>query len=97
MSDLAKLVPLMRQCETDTREIIGKGASNMLARWQEHEADLDRLVKFIHDRIHSEKKANGWTLEQNGRLSLERIVAVHCPELFGPSDVRLAKETLGLT
>jgi hypothetical protein len=93
--DLQDLVALMRQCEGDTREIIGTGSANMLAHWQQHEGDLDRLVKFIHDRIHSETKVNGWKLEQSSRLSLEGIVAFHCPGLFSPSDVRLARETLG--
>jgi hypothetical protein len=93
--DLSKLVSLMSQCEADTRAVIGTSAANMLAYWHQYEADLDRLVKFIHDRIYSEKRANGWTLEQNNKLSLERIVAFHCPELFSPSEVRHARETLG--
>jgi len=94
--DVKQLVELMRKCEADTREIIGGGAANMLAHWQRHEADKDRLVKFIHDRIHSSKKANGWKLHQSGRLSLEKIVAVHCPDLFTSGDVRVAKATLNL-
>jgi hypothetical protein len=57
---------------------------------------LDGLVKFIHDRIYSNKGVNGWTLEQNKRLSLERIVAFKCPHLFSPSEVRHARTTLGL-
>ena len=93
--DLQQLVALMRRREGDTREIIGSGAANMLAHWQQYEDDLDRLVKFIHDRIHSETKLNGWKLEQSNRLRLERIVAFHCPALFSPSDVRLVRETFG--
>ena len=81
--DLQQLVALMRRCEGDTREIIGSGAANMLAHWQQYENDLDRLVKYILDRI------------QSNRLSLQKIVAFHCPGLFSPSDVRLARETLG--
>ena len=92
---LNDLVALMRQCEADTRDILGKPAANALAHWQQYETDLDRLVKFIHDRIYSDKRANGWTLEQNNRLSLERIVAFHCTELFSPSEIRHARETLG--
>ena len=85
----------MRQCDIDTREILGTGAATVLAHWHEYEADLGRLVKFIHDRIYSEKRVNGWTLEHNNRMSLERIVAFHCPELFNPSEIRRALETLG--
>lgn len=94
---LKELIALMRQCETDTREVIGPGAAKMLARWQRHETDLDRLVKFIHDRIHGKGALNGWKLEQHKRLSLERIVFQHCPELFSPSDVRKAMQNVGVT
>jgi hypothetical protein len=86
----------MQQCEDDTRDIIGIRAAKMLARWHQYENDLDRLVKFIHDRIYSDKSRNGWTLEQRQRLSLERIAAFHCPHLFSPSEVRHARATLGL-
>ena len=85
----------MHQCESDTRDIIGKPAVNMLAHWQQHEGDLDRLVKFIHDRIHGPTKMNGWKLHRNQRLSLEAI-AIRCPKLFTARDVEVAKETLGL-
>jgi hypothetical protein len=95
-TDLKTLVSLLAQCESDTREIIGTGAANMLAYWQRYEGDLDRLVKFAHDRIYGDSKVNGWTLEQNKRLSLERIVFEHCPELFSPSEVRQARINLGL-
>jgi hypothetical protein len=94
--DLANLVRWMQQCEDDTRDIIGVRAAKRLAYWHQYETDLDRLVKFIHDRIHSDKSKNGWTLEQRQRLSLERIVAVHCRHLFSPSDARHARATLGL-
>lgn len=93
---LKELVALMRECESDTREIISPQAANMLAYWQKHEGDLDRLVKFIHDRIYSDGKVNGWTLYQNKRLSLEQIVFERCPELFNPSERRQARINLGL-
>jgi hypothetical protein len=93
---LKELVALMRECESDTREIIGTGAANMLAHWQKYENDLDRLVKFIHDRIYGPSAMNGWTLEQNKRLSLERIVFDRCPELFSPTEIRKAKENVGM-
>jgi hypothetical protein len=54
----------MQQCEDDTGEIIGLKAANMLARWHQYENDLDRLVRFIHDRIYSDKGINGWKLAE---------------------------------
>ena len=93
---LKELVALMRECESDTRDIVGTGAANMLACWQKYEGDLDRRVKFIHDRIYSDSKVNGWTLYQNKRRSLEEIVFDRCPELFNPSERRHARINLGL-
>jgi hypothetical protein len=86
----------MQQCENDTRDVLGIKSANMLARWHRYEDDLDGLVRFIHDRIYSKKGLNGWKLEQNNRLSLERIVAFKCRHLFSPSEVRHARATLGL-
>src|ERR1041384_4066014 len=77
-SDLKQLISSLNECERDARDVIGSGAAKMLAYWHQHENDLDGLVKFIHDRIHSDSKVNGWKLEQNGRLSLERIVIDRC-------------------
>ncbi len=94
--DLKQLVRLMRQCEADTGDIIGKPAANMLAYWLHHEGNLERLVRFIHDRIHGPTKSPGWKLRQNQRLSLEEIVALRCPQLFTERDIQVAKQTLRL-
>ncbi|MEK7409032.1 MAG: hypothetical protein AAB225_28545 [Acidobacteriota bacterium] len=39
-------------------------------------------------------RQNGYKLEQNGKLSLERIVAHHHPGLFTSEDIEVARATL---
>jgi hypothetical protein len=60
----------------------------------EIESDQVRLIRFIKERLRSESRENGRKLELAGRLSLERIVVYHCPELFDPDDIEWAKATL---
>ena len=91
---LPELVKLMEQCQEHTLEILGPGAAGRLANWQKHESNLEALVQFIKDRLRSDRRENGRKLEQSERVSLERIVVYHCPELFDPDDIEWAKATL---
>jgi len=89
-----ELVKLMEKCQADTRETLGPGATGRLANWQKHESDLDGLLQFIKARLRTEARENGHKLELANKLSLERIVVYHCPELFEDQDITWAKATL---
>ena len=91
---LPRLGALMERCQKDTLEILGQRAAGRLANWQRYESDLEGLVKFIKKRLLSESRENGRKLEISKKLSLERIVVYHFPELFDPDDIELAKATL---
>ena len=84
----------MQQCQDDTLEIIGPAAAARLAHWQEHRGDEGRLVRFIQERLRKESRENGHKLELSGRLSLERIVVYHRPDLFTEEDIVWATATL---
>jgi hypothetical protein len=90
------LALLLEECENDTKEMIGQGAANRLARWRQYAHDEEALVAFVQRVIHGGSRANGWKLDQHGRLSLERIVLDRRPDLFTEEDKRQAKETLGI-
>ena len=91
---LGELVELMRQCQEDTLAILGAGAAGRLAHWQKHESALADLVRFIQERLRKDSRENGRKLELASRLSLERIVIYHCPELFTQDDIEWATATL---
>ena len=91
---LVDLVELMEKCQADTLEILGCGAAGRLANWQRYESDQGRLIQFIKERLRRESRENGRKLELANKLSLERIVVHHCPELFAPEDTEWAKATL---
>jgi hypothetical protein len=84
----------MQQCQDDTFEIIGPGAAARLAHWQKHLSDEGRLVHFIKERLRKESRENGHKLELAGKLSLERIVVYHRPDLFTHEDIIWARATL---
>ncbi len=88
------LLKLMQQCQDDTLEIIGPGAAARLAHWQEHTFDEGRLARFIKERLRKESRENGHKLELAGKLSLERIVVYHRPDLFTEEDIIWARATL---
>lgn len=91
---MSDLIRLLEQCQRDTAEILGSGAAGRLSRWQQYEHDQNRLVQFIKERLRSERRANGYMLEQKKKLSLERIVVHHCPELFNSEDIEIVQATL---
>ncbi len=91
---LPELVRLMERCQADTLEVLGSGAAARLANWQKYESDLGRLTHFIGERLRSESRENGRKLELRNKLSLERIVAYHCPQLFSQDDIQWALATL---
>jgi len=91
---LSELVKLMEKCQGDTLETLGPGAAGRLANWQKHESDLDRLLRFIKQRLRAEARENGRKLELSNKLSLERIVVSYCPELFDDEDITWARATL---
>ncbi len=84
----------MEKCQADTRETLGPGAAGRLANWQKHESDLHSLRQFIKQRLRVEARENGRKLELSNKLSLERIVVYHCPELFEDEDITWANATL---
>mgnify|MGYP001590546331 CR=1 len=90
---LRSLVSLLDRCQRDTLEVLGVGAAGRLANWQRYADDRDRLVRFIRERLLVSRQ-NGYKLEQNGKLSLERIVAHHHPGLFTSEDIEVARATL---
>ena len=91
---LPELVKLMKECQDDTLAILGPGAARRLAHWQKYESDLAGLVHFIQERLKTDRRENGRKLELATKLSLERIVIYHCPELFTEVDIEWAKATL---
>jgi hypothetical protein len=90
---LQKLVSLMETCQADTLRLLNIGAAARLANWQRYEDDQEALVRFVHDRLLL-SRANGYRLELKSGLSLERIVAYECPEIFSAEDREIALATL---
>lgn len=84
----------MNRCQEDTLKILGAGPAARLANWQKYASGQVRLIRFIKDRLRSERRENGRKLELAKGLSLERIVVYHCPELFDPDDIEWTKATL---
>jgi hypothetical protein len=80
----------------DTLEILGEGAAGRLAYWENYRSDLPGLVKFIQERIHSEKWENGATLERNKRVSLEHIVIELGADIFTAEDIKRARDTIDM-
>ena len=93
---MCDLIALLRQCEDDTRRLLGKGEAERLSNWRRYIESRDALLAYIGDRLTGDRRINGWKLDQQGGLSLERIVIDHCPGLFTAQDITEAKLTLGL-
>ena len=93
---MQKLQSLLQQCEDDTRAVLGHVAAQRLGNWRRHLTSQDALVLYVRQLLWGEHCANGRTLDQRGRLSLERIVIDHCADLFSDSDREQAKRTLGI-
>lgn len=93
---LKDLIRLIQQCEHDTRRLLGSGAAQRLGKWKYHTQSLRSLVEYIEQLLWGEHCQNGKRLDQQGGLSLERIVLDHRPELFSEADLQQAKRTLGI-
>jgi hypothetical protein len=91
---LSDLTVLLERCERDTRELLGEAPARRLAQWHRHEHSERELVEFIQRCLRGRGRANGQRLYEEGRLSLEEIVLVHCPGLFEKEDRKVALKTL---
>jgi len=87
---------LLAHCEADTARLLGQGAANRLANWRQYADNQAELIAFVQRVLRGDSRSNGWELDKNGGLSLERIVIEHCPELFTRDDIREAKATIGI-
>ncbi|MCI0625606.1 MAG: hypothetical protein L0387_28830 [Acidobacteria bacterium] len=86
---------LLQQCEADTLRLLGPVAAHRLANWRRHAAKSEAdLIIFIQTLLWGEHCENGYRLDQQQKLSLERIVLDHCPNLFTQADLDQAKRTL---
>src|SRR5687768_2030391 len=93
---MADLQALLHQCEDDTGRLLGHVAAQRLGNWRRHTHSQTALVEYVQKLLWGEHCANGKKLDQQGGLSLERIVLDHCPDVFGEPDRAQAKRTLGL-
>lgn len=91
------LKELLQVCEEDTRRIVNAGAAKRLAAWRQYKSEAE-LVAFIARLIRiKENQANGFFIDRQHGVSLESIVAIHLPSLFTEDDIRIAKQTLGMS
>ncbi len=90
------LVSLLQQCENDTRRFLGPLPAQRLGNWRKHSWSQTALVEYAELLLWGEHCVNGRKLDQQGGLSLERIVLDHLPKLFTEPDREQAKRTLGL-
>ena len=88
------LVTLLHRCEDDTRRLLGPLAAQRLGNWRKHAGSQTALVEYVQRLLWGEHCANGRKLDQQGGLSLERIVLDHAPSLFTEPDREQAKRTL---
>lgn len=94
---MGKLQDAMEECERDTARLIGAGAARRLAKWRQYQGSDGALVEYVQRLIRGTKNGNGFDLERQKGLSLERIVIDRCPELFTDADKAQAAATLGLS
>jgi hypothetical protein len=90
------LVTLLQRCEEDTRRVLGPLAAQKLGNWRRHASSQSALIEYVQRLLWGEHCANGRKLNQQGGLSLERIVLDHLPILFTEPDKEQAKRTLGI-
>lgn len=93
---MSKLTDSLAECEQATATFLGKGAAKRLSHWREHVASEGALVDYVKKLLRGARNSNGWELEANNALSLERIVLNRCPELFDEDDKEQARRTLNL-
>ncbi len=90
------LVALLQRCEDDTRRLLGPLAAQRLGNWRRRTSSQTALVEFVQRLLWGEHCDNGRKLDQQGGLSLERIVLDHVPDLFTAADREQAGRTLGV-
>jgi hypothetical protein len=90
------LVALLQNCDDDTRRILGHLAAERLGNWQRYAKSEKAMVEYVQKLLWGEHCANGRKLDQQGGLSLERIVLDHVPDLFTEPDREQARRTLGI-
>ena len=93
---LQELINLIQMCEHDTDRILGHLAAQRLGNWRRHIQSERSLIEYIEQLLWGEHCQNGKRLDEQGGLSLERIVLDHKPELFTESDHQQARRTLGI-
>jgi hypothetical protein len=89
------LVILLQRCEDDTRRLLGHLAAQRLGNWRKHASSRTALTEYVQRLLWGEHCINGRKLDQQGGLSLERIVLDHVPDLFTEADHEQARRTLG--
>ena len=89
-------VTLLKRCEADTRRLLGPVAAQRLGNWRKHASSQTVLTEYIQRLLWGEHCANGRKLDQQGVLSLDRIVFDHLPKFFTEPDREQAKRTLGI-
>jgi hypothetical protein len=96
ISGMEDLIKCIQQCEDDTRRLLGHLAAERLGNWRRHTQSPKSLVEYVEQLLWGEHCQNGKRLDQQGGLSLERIVLDHRPEMFSEADREQAKRTLGI-
>ena len=89
------LLTLLQHCEDDTRRLLGPLAGQRLGNWRRHTGSQPALTEYVQRLLWGEHCANGRKLDEQGGLSLERIVLDHVPNLFAEADREQARRTLG--
>ena len=87
---------LLQTCENDTSRLLGPLAAQRLGNWRRHAASEPALVEYVQRLLWGQHCANGRRLDQQGGLSLERIVLERRPDLFTAPDLDQARRTLGI-
>jgi len=95
-AQIEELVSLLQQCEDDTRRLLGHLAAQRLGNWRRYAGSQASLVEYVQRLLWGEHCANGRKLDQQGGLSLERIVLDRVPGLFSEADHGQAKRSLGI-
>jgi hypothetical protein len=88
------LVFLLQRCEDDTRSLLGPLAAQRLGNWRKQVSSQTALIEYVQRLLWGEHCGNGKTLDDQGGLSLERIVLDHLPNLFTDADREQEKRTL---
>jgi hypothetical protein len=85
------LLSLLQRCENDTRRLLGPLAAQRLGNWRKHDASQVALIEYVQRLLWGEHCVNGRKLDQEGGLSLERVVLDHLPNLVTEPDRQQAE------